>query len=75
MDLNQFETKLNTDKYTKNDIRKLLNYAFKLKAKLERLELDIEQNTLEKNNKDMKIIEGKVELRLTIEIIDKLEEV
>lgn len=31
IDLNKFETEFNKDNYTKNDIRKLLNYTFKLK--------------------------------------------
>ncbi len=37
MDLNKFETKLNTDKLTKDDIRNLLDYTFKLKEENEEM--------------------------------------
>ncbi|MGL4571746.1 MAG: hypothetical protein ACRCVJ_11855 [Clostridium sp.] len=37
MNLNKFETKLNTDNYMKDDVRELLNYAFKLVEENERM--------------------------------------
>lgn len=37
MNLNKFETKLNIDNYTKDDVRELLNYTFKLKEKNEEI--------------------------------------
>lgn len=38
MNLNNFETKLNTDNYTKDDVRRLLNYSFRLKATIMHVE-------------------------------------
>lgn len=50
MNLNKFETKLNTDDFIKDDVRKLLNYAFQLKTRLEdreeRLDLIREQRDI-----------------------------
>jgi hypothetical protein len=64
MNLNNFETKLNTNTYTKDDVRDLLNYTFKLKARLEdreeRLDLireqrDITTEVAEENKNILKI--------------------
>lgn len=56
MNLNNFEIKLNTDTYIKDDVRELLNYTFELKARLEnreeRLELIREQRDILKENKE-----------------------
>ena len=58
MNLNKFETKLNTDDFTKDDVRNLLNFAFQLKAKLEnreeRLKLIREQRDIIKEIQTLK---------------------
>lgn len=48
MNLNKFETKLNIDNYTKDDVRELLNYAFKLKEKNENIMEEIARKNKER---------------------------